>query len=87
MLVLTLELWLKLKLKLLLRLKLVVKLEQRLTQVRAAVPAQVAVLEDMQVAKLMLMQLLLVAAKQMSMLVLGLAVMQLSPQMQVRAPV
>jgi len=39
-------------------------LEEKLKQVRAAVPAQVAMLEEMKVAKLMRMQLLLVAVRQ-----------------------
>jgi hypothetical protein len=62
----------------LLGLKLVLELEEKLKQVSAAVSAQVAMLEDMKVAKLMRMQLILVAvrqgvaAKQMSMLVLEL---------------
>ena len=45
-------------------LSLVWELEETLRQVRAAVPAQVAMLEDMKVAKLMRMQLLLVVVRQ-----------------------
>ena len=43
---------------------LVPELEKKPKQVRAAVPAQLAMLEDMKVAKLMRMQLLLVAIRQ-----------------------
>jgi hypothetical protein len=83
-LILRLKLWLKLKLKPLPMLKLWIKLkmkpllglEEKLKQVRAAVSAQVAMLEDMLAAKLMLMQLLLVAGRQGSMPVLELVVMQ-----------
>ena len=45
-------------------LSLVLELEGKLSQVRATVPAQVVMLEDMKVAKLMRMQLLLVAVRQ-----------------------
>jgi hypothetical protein len=62
----------------LLGLKLVLELGEKLKQVRAAVSAQVAMLEDMKVAKLMRMQLILVAAMQMSMPVLEVVVLTIN---------